>query len=668
MSTPDPGGVDGPLRQELYAAMNDSSLSLDEKLEHALETGRKYLDVENGHIERVEDGDGHQVVATVGESLGTFAPGVVLEEATTYCRRTVDRDTPLALSNASEQGWANDPAYVKHDLECYLGTTLFVEGEVYGAVCFVSRESRPDEFTDAQLMFVELLARLVGRALESERHAEAVETHQRAQEQTESKYEALVQAAPEALFVANVETGETVEVNEQAVALVGYDRETLVGMDQRRLQPPEQREQYSAEYERIFDADGPVDRFSDGTPLYYQHRDGTRIPVEISASPVEIDGEQCVQGLVRDISDRREREAELRVKNRAIDDAAVGITIASTARDDLPLVYANDGFEEVSGYDAESVVGRNCRFLQGPGTDPETVRTIREAIEDEQTTTTELVNYRADATPFWNRLTLTPVEDRTGEVTHFVGIQQDVTVEKRRQRLVALLNRILRHNLRNDMNVVKGFAELIGDRHEGETAEMSRRIADVAGRLTRLGEKAQTIEKTVQENGTPRERDVGSLFETVTADLTGDYPDATVETVEQADRNVLVTDPFETALRELGTNACEHAGESPTVAFEVRSGESDDWVEVVVSDDGPGLPDNERHVLETGEESPLYHGSGIGLWLVNWIVTGLGGTVTVDADHDGLSVVLRVPSASGDADAVRTSRQVAIGVSQFDDD
>ena len=110
--------------------------------------------------------------------------------------------------------------------------------------------------------------------------------------------------------------------------------------------------------------------------------------------------------------------------------AAEGVTIADARLPDRPLIYVNEGFERVTGYPAAEVLGRNCRFLQGPDTDPAAVAGIRAAVAGERECVVEILNYRRDGTPFWNRLSITPVRDETGEVTHFIGIQSDVTARR----------------------------------------------------------------------------------------------------------------------------------------------------------------------------------------------------------------------------------------------
>jgi len=120
--------------------------------------------------------------------------------------------------------------------------------------------------------------------------------------------------------------------------------------------------------------------------------------------------------------------------SETMDASPIGITIADAARPDEPLIYVNDGFCQLTGYAREEILGRNCRFLQGEATDRETVAGIRAAIDAGEPITAELRNYRKDGSMFWNRLTITPVRDEHGELTHFLGYQEDVTDRKLSER------------------------------------------------------------------------------------------------------------------------------------------------------------------------------------------------------------------------------------------
>ena len=117
----------------------------------------------------------------------------------------------------------------------------------------------------------------------------------------------------------------------------------------------------------------------------------------------------------------------LALKVRALDAAAEGVTIADARRPDRPLVYANEGFERMTGYPAAEVLGRNCRFLQGAGSDPAAVAEIRAALAECRPCVVEILNYRKNGTTFWNRLSITPIRDPSGTLTHFIGVQSDVS-------------------------------------------------------------------------------------------------------------------------------------------------------------------------------------------------------------------------------------------------
>jgi PAS domain S-box-containing protein len=119
------------------------------------------------------------------------------------------------------------------------------------------------------------------------------------------------------------------------------------------------------------------------------------------------------------------------LKERALDEAPVGITISDPALPDNPMVYVNESYTEMTGYERSEALGRNCRFLQGAGSDPDTVAAMREAVDTEEPVSVELVNYRKDGSSFWNRVEIAPVHDGVGDVTHFVGFQTDITARKR---------------------------------------------------------------------------------------------------------------------------------------------------------------------------------------------------------------------------------------------
>jgi len=140
-------------------------------------------------------------------------------------------------------------------------------------------------------------------------------------------------------------------------------------------------------------------------------------------------------------------EKMLDLKDRALAVANEGITIADARLPDMPLIYVNEGFERLTGHSATDVLGHNCRFLQGPETDSETSEQIRAAIREERPCLVEILNYRRDGSAFWNRLSITPVRDEIGTVTHFIGVQSDVTERRRAEDALAEANRRMRFYL-----------------------------------------------------------------------------------------------------------------------------------------------------------------------------------------------------------------------------
>ncbi|WP_324666187.1 PAS domain S-box protein [Haloarcula sediminis] len=150
----------------------------------------------------------------------------------------------------------------------------------------------------------------------------------------------------------------------------------------------------------------------------------------------------------RDITERKEQEKVLTRNTRAIDKAPIGITITDPSQEDNPIIYANDRFQGLTGYSDTESLGRNCRFLQGEATDPEPVARMREAVDNEDSVSVDLRNYRKDGTEFWSQVSIAPVRDEDGSVVNYVGFQHDISDQRRR-------NRVLRE-----------MYDIVSDRHQ----------------------------------------------------------------------------------------------------------------------------------------------------------------------------------------------------------
>lgn len=359
----------------------------------------------------------------------------------------------------------------------------------------------------------------------------------------------------------------------------------------------------------------------------------------------------------RDLAER-ERElsetvSELELTRQAIDAAPIGVTITDPDQPDNPTVYANAAFERLTGHDSEEVLGENMRLLQGPASDPDRVAAMREAIDAQEPVSMTLINYRTDGTQFWNRVDIAPVRNDSGRVTNYVGFQTDVTDQKIREQRLSVLNRLMRHNLSNNLNIVDGYADLLLDAVEDPAlADAIEEIKTAAGNLQSLGEDARQVERLLDRCRTiDRSIDVDAAIEDVIADLTERYPDVSVSVDQGAEPWSVHGYGLRAALSELLQNAVEHNDrENPCVEVAVTPLCDTDQLEVRITDNGPGISEDVATMLHQGEETPLRHGNRLGLWLVYWIVTLLGGSLSLtNAAADGTTALITLPATPADS-------------------
>lgn len=172
--------------------------------------------------------------------------------------------------------------------------------------------------------------------------------------------------------------------------------------------------------------------------------DGKRRLVRFLVRTVrEQHGRVCCQGVMAETMDSLEYEEKLRLLELAINTAQNGIIIADASVRDHPVIFVNRAVEATTGYRPDEVLGRNCRFLQGPEHDQPGLDVVREALRSEKGCEVELRNFRKDGTPFWNEVRISPVRDPGGRVTHFIGVQSDVTARKNAEAMLARRDAIL---------------------------------------------------------------------------------------------------------------------------------------------------------------------------------------------------------------------------------
>lgn len=219
---------------------------------------------------------------------------------------------------------------------------------------------------------------------------------------------------------------------------------------------------------------------------------------------------------------------------------------------------------------------------------------------------------------------------------------------------VTVLNRVLRHNLRNAMSVVMGNAERIGLRTDDDAvAADARRIERRGESLLELADHARTIESSLgTRDSETAARPVATVLAEVGRSLDDEFPAAavTVDAEAAGDAAVPSGDLLVVVVDELARNGIVHA-DSDRPKVRLTASADEEQVTVCIADDGPGLPPVEKRVLtEPFVESPTQHGSGMGLWLVTWLVSQVDGEVAVETD-DGTTVTLTLPRAESDESA-----------------
>ncbi|RJX48206.1 hypothetical protein DP106_12845 [Halonotius pteroides] len=210
----------------------------------------------------------------------------------------------------------------------------------------------------------------------------------------------------------------------------------------------------------------------------------------------------------------------------------------------------------------------------------------------------------------------------------------DVTDREMRRQRIEVLNRILRHNVRNDLDVVLAHTDRITD------DDIRSNIKQTLHGTLRLSTKAREAEEVMSTVTASTEKfDLGALARSVADGFRSGEPSGDI-TVEAADIQIVSYQPVvRRILHELIENALKHSDtDTPCVYITVRE-ESEGATELIVADNGPGIPNLEQEALADGRETQLKHGSGIGLWFVNWAVTQLGGELEFDQNDPTGSIV-----------------------------
>jgi PAS domain S-box-containing protein len=352
--------------------------------------------------------------------------------------------------------------------------------------------------------------------------------------------------------------------------------------------------------------------------------------------------DEAIEGMLvylRDVTERKERTRRF----KSIFNQTYQFT--GLLDPDGTVIEVNDAALNFGGFDRDDVVG-DPFFEARWWTHSETVYDeVRDAIE--RAASGEFVRYETEVRGGDGLATIDfsvkPVTDQDDDVSLLVVEGRDITARRQHSRHLNVMQRVMRHNMRNDLGKVRGWTELMSEEPDAEKrAEQFETVEPVLDKWDSMTEKMKEIRQVLGSgDGGAARTASGPLIEDVASGIREEHDTATVLTGGTDGETPKVPTTLRQAINELVENAVE-TKETATVEVAVRSEE--DWVEISVADDGPGLPEMETAVLETGEEDPLNHGKGLGLWMVRMIVTQAGGTVSVESTTDGTEVRLRVPT------------------------
>ncbi|WP_158303754.1 PAS domain-containing protein [Natronomonas pharaonis] len=481
----------------------------------------------------------------------------------------------------------------------------------------------PGAFDGSDESVVELLATTAAAALDRAARLSTLKT-----------YETVLESTEDMIYLADAD-GRITYLTAPLAEWLGYDREDLVGESVTSVFPDAKPTGEAAtDGQRTIEATAHT---AGGDPRLAEV---TVAPLENGGVVASVDDIRELAATKAELSTERDRFAELFER---IPDPVVEATIDD---EEVRIEGVNSAFESVFGYESSSVVGQKAGDVIVPESRAETADELREMLKSDGVATRE-IRRRTVSGP--RQFLFRGFVYQTGETDHVFGIYTDITEQNERERYLRVTNRILRHNLRNDLNVVRGFAELLAaELDDPEHVDYAERIFETADELVSLAADANELRNVVGRNVGPglEEAALAPFVERVSEQLKARYPSATIDRSVPPAETAVVDSRFETVLEHVIENAIVHNGDEPSVRVTV--GETDDTAvtELWIDDDGPGIPETARKII-TGEReiTQLEHTTGIGLWVARWVIEAYGGELDFGtSDLGGTRVVLRLPS------------------------
>jgi PAS domain S-box-containing protein len=348
------------------------------------------------------------------------------------------------------------------------------------------------------------------------------------------------------------------------------------------------------------------------------------------------------------------QQIELSYLRHALESTRSAIIITDANQPDDPIIYINPAFEELTGYTEEDVIGKNCRFLQGEKTDKKSIDLLRDAIKKKESIRIELLNYKKNGTPFWNDLIMSPVKDDSGKVTHFVGLQLDITQKKEAeeelrnsQEQLARSNQELQqfayvasHDLQEPLRMIISYLGLIESKYKDQLDDKAHKYINYAvdggKRMQALINDLLTFSRVKSKANPYEEVDMNDILKDVLFNLKLTIKEHKAK-ITSSNLPIVLADPLQMIqlVQNFVTNGIKYQPKGRIPKIEINVKKSNGMWEFSFKDNGIGIEDqyyerifNIFQRLHTREEYP---GTGMGLAIVKRIVERHNGKVWLES-------------------------------------
>mgnify|MGYP006283246669 FL=1 len=360
-------------------------------------------------------------------------------------------------------------------------------------------------------------------------------------------------------------------------------------------------------------------------------------------------GERVIDGFITNVSERVKRKQELTTIKRRFEAVLENTTTPMFVKAaDGSYIFVNQEYRDLFGFHDGEVVGRTDRELHSDEVATAIRRNDRAVLESGEPVEAE-EHMVVDAEERAFLTTKVPVYD-TGKRSDpddpvgIFGVATDITERLVEQQRLSVLNRMLRHNIRNELNIIMGNVETVRELHsDGSTEEALQTIHERCQKLLQESRKVHEFQQLLDRDRR-EDHSLRAVIRTL-REKAVQFPNAEFEVVSDGVGDATVPDIVEVALVELVENAFVHGGDDGSVRVRV---EQPGPVRVAfwVTDEGPGLPEMEQRVLDGAVEEPLNHSQGFGLWMAYWLVQIAGGSMRLEPDERaGTAIRLQAPVA-----------------------